>query len=326
MHKHWSRNKYILCGALLALLIAVPIILRSSPYMVHIFCLMFYYIIYSCSLYMIFSVGELSLAHAAFVGIGAYTSTLLMMKLNLSFWLALPTAAIASAMAALPIGYLTLRLKGMYFILVTLAFAEIVRVILSNFWIDVLGGIPGITNIPHPSITALSIDFSSKAHFYYLGLALVIISFLVMCRIEKSRIGLVFSSIRECENLAESVGINRMKHKKIAFVIGCFFASIAGSFYAHFVGIITPDDFALHGMLLPAAYMIIGGVGSIFGPLIGTIVMTSLSYFALKELAAFEMLAYGIIVILVLLFLPQGLISIPQRISSVARYKSKSEA
>jgi len=252
------------------------------------------------------------------MGIGAYTSTLLSIRLNLTFWLTLPFAGIVSMMIALPVGYITLRLKGAYFLMLTFAFAEIMRVLLSNFWIGFFGGIPGITNIPSPSINIpglFQINFMSKVHYYYLALVLMLFTILMIYRIERSWIGMVFSAIREADTLAEAVGINRMRQKVLAFVIGCFFAGIAGSFYAHFIHIITPNDFDIHSLLLPIAYMIIGGVNSVAGPVAGTGVLMILSHFLLRQFGFYEMLIYGILTVIFILLLPQGLIGLPQQIS-----------
>src|SRR5512139_770113 len=138
-------------GVLLGLLFAIPLF-TGEPYVFHILCLIGINIIFACSLNTILNIGELNLAHAAFMGIGAYTSTLLVMRLSFSFWLAMPLAMIAAAIISLAIGFLTLRFKGAYFLLFTFLFAELVRIILSNFWIGLFGHIPGLTNIPRPSI------------------------------------------------------------------------------------------------------------------------------------------------------------------------------
>ena len=302
---------------LLIFLFLIPII-TSETYTLHIFCFIAFQVIFASSLRLVLSVGELSLAHAAFMGIGAYTSALVSIKLNLSFWLALPMAGVVSMVIALPIGYISLRLRGAYFLMLTFAFAEIIRMLLSNFWIGFFGGIPGITNIPSPSIIIpgfLRIDFMSKAHYYYLALVLTLLTIFTMQRIEKSRIGMVFNAIKEADILAEAVGINRMRQKVLAFTIGCFFAGIAGSFYAHFIHIITPHDFALHALMLPAAYMIIGGMSSVAGPVVGTVVLMLLSHFFLRQFGFYEMLIYGILTVVFILLMPQGLIGLPRQVS-----------
>lgn len=302
--------------ALLILLFAIPL-MTQELYTLHILCLIGINIIFACSINAILNVGELNLAQAAFMGIGAYSSTLLVMRLNLSFWFALPIAMIITAIVSLPIGYLTLRFKGAYFLLFTFLFAELVRVLLSNFWIGLFGGIPGLTNIPRPSIQIsglLKVDFSSKIHFYYLILILTLFTVFVMRRIDQSRTGIVFKAISQSDALAESIGISSMKFKILGCAMGCFFAGMAGSLYAHFVGIITPPDFAIHAVLAPIAYVVVGGIGSVFGPIIGTVFLMILSHFFLRQFGFYELLIYGVIIVLIIRFLPEGLISLPRRL------------
>lgn len=301
---------------LLILLFAIPLI-TQEPYTLHILCLIGINIIFACSINAILNVGELNLGQAAFMGIGAYSSTLLVMRLNLSFWFALPIAMIITAIVSLPMGYVTLRFKGAYFLLFTFLFAELVRVLLSNFWIGLFGGIPGLTNIPRPFIhirSLLQVNFSSKAHFYYLILILTLFTIFVMQRIDRSRIGMVFKAISQSDALAESIGISSMKVKLLGCAMGCFFAGMAGSLYAHFVGVITPPDFSLHAVLAPIAYVVVGGIGSVLGPVIGTVFLMMLSHFFLRQFGLYELLIYGVIIVFIIRFMPEGLISLPRRL------------
>lgn len=301
---------------LLILLFAIPLITQET-YTLHILCLIGINIIFACSINAILNVGELNLGQAAFMGIGAYSSTLLVMRLNLSFWFALPIAMIITAIVSLPMGYVTLRFKGAYFLLFTFLFAELVRVLLSNFWIGLFGGIPGLTNIPRPFIhirSLLQVNFSSKAHFYYLILILTLFTIFVMQRIDRSRIGMVFKAISQSDALAESIGISSMKVKLLGCAMGCFFAGMAGSLYAHFVGVITPPDFSLHAVLAPIAYVVVGGIGSVLGPVIGTVFLMMLSHFFLRQFGLYELLIYGVIIVFIIRFMPEGLISLPRRL------------
>jgi branched-chain amino acid transport system permease protein len=177
---------------------------------------------------LIMSTGQLTLGHAAYMAVGAYSSTLLVMKAGLSFWLAFPLSGLISALIALLIGYPTLRIKGVYFSIITFAFAEIIRLIIID-WPSLLGGYGGIAGIPSPS-SFFFIRFTSRLPYYYLILILCLITYVVMVRMDKSRIGKIFSSIHESDTLAESVGINIMKYKLIAFCIGCFFCGAEREF------------------------------------------------------------------------------------------------
>ncbi|MEN6379870.1 MAG: branched-chain amino acid ABC transporter permease [Synergistaceae bacterium] len=315
---------YIIYGACCLLLFAVPLITKE-PYVFHVLCLISINIIFACSLNAILNIGELNLAHAAFMGIGAYTSTLLVVKLSFPFWLAMPIAMMVAGIISLPVGFLTLRFKGAYFLLFTFLFAELVRIILSNFWIGLFGGIPGLTNIPRPSIRIPSLfqtNFSSNIDFYYLIMILVIFTIFIMRRMDISRIGMVFRAISQSESLVESTGISAMKFKILGCAIGCGFAGMAGSLYAHFVGIITPNDFSVHAVLAPIAYVVIGGMGNILGPVLGTTFLMILSHFYLRETGLYELLIYGLIIVVIIRFMPEGLISLPRM--AVSWYKKLS--
>ena len=319
MHKRRIIISYICYTAFVLVLFLIPVV-THEPFFLHIFCLIGINVIFACSIRAILNIGELNLAQATFMGIGAYASALLVMRLHISFWLAMPIAMIITAVVSLPIGLLTLRFKGAYFLLFTFLFAELVRILLSNFWIDFFGGIPGLTNIPRPSINIcglLNVDFSSGVHFYYLILILTLLSVLVMRRIDKSQIGAVLNAISQSDVLAESVGISCMKYKILGCAIGCFFAGMAGSLYAHFVRIITPPDFAIHAVLAPIAYVVVGGSGSVFGPVIGTSFLMILSHFFLRQFGLYELLIYGLIIVFIIRFLPGGLISVPYHFSSL---------
>jgi len=308
---------YFVYGTILVLLFVIPIITQEA-YVFHILCLIGINIVFACSLNIILNIGELNLAHAAFMGIGAYTSTILVMRLSLPFWFSMPVAMLVSAIISLAIGFLTLRFKGAYFLLFTFLFAELVRILLSNFWIGLFGGIPGLTNIPRPSITIPGLfqtEFTSNVDFYYLILVLVIITIFVMRRMDVSRLGLLFRAISQSESLVESAGISATRFKILGCAIGCCFAGLAGSLYAHFVGIITPHDFSVHAVLAPIAYVVVGGMGSIYGPVLGTSFLMVLSHFYLRQLGLYELLIYGIIIVLIIRFMPEGLISIPRVIS-----------
>lgn len=316
MNKKYKITYFVYC-AILVLLFSVPLITRE-PYIFHILCLIGINIIFACSLNIILNIGELNLAHAAFMGIGAYTSTILVMRLSLPFWFAMPAAMLASAIVSLAIGFLTLRFKGAYFLLFTFLFAELVRILLSNFWIGLFGGIPGLTNIPRPSVTIpgfFHTKFSSNIDFYYLIMILVIITIIAMRRMDMSRLGLLFRAISQSESLVESTGISATRFKVLGCAIGCCFAGLAGSLYAHFVGIITPQDFSIHAVLAPVAYVVIGGMGSIYGPVLGTSFLMVLSHFYLRQLGLYELLIYGVIIVLIIRFMPEGLISLPRVVS-----------
>lgn len=297
----------------------LPVVIKS-PYWLDIFIFLFIYIILATSLYLVFSTGQISFAHPGLAAIGGYCSGILALKAGMPFWITLPCGGLLAALASLVIGYPTLRLKGVYFFLISFMFTNLINVILGNFWIPILGGYRGLLGIPRPapiSIPGLGkIDFESEVTYYYIVLLVAIIIILVLYRLDRSRFGLVFNAIRDADTLAESVGINLMKYKLLCFVVGGFFAGVAGSLFAHYQRIITPYDFDLHSGILMIIYVVVGGMGTLFGPMIGTTVLRLLAH-PLRQFGMYETMLLGILLILILLFLPDGLISIPERITSL---------
>jgi branched-chain amino acid transport system permease protein len=291
-------------------LIAVPAF-TQDPYLLNLLITTGIWTTSVWGVRLIMSTGQLTLGHAAYMAVGAYASTLLTMKVGLSFWLAFPLAGLISSFVALLIGYPTLRIKGVYFSIITFAFAEIIRLIIVH-WPSLLGGYGGIPNIPAPS-PILSISFTSRIPFYYLILAISLITYLVMVRMEKSRIGKIFSSIHESDTLAESIGINIMKYKIVAFCIGCFFAGLSGSFYAHYFNFTSPEFFTIWQSIYCLIFVIVGGAGSVWGPPIGALFMTLVPEL-LRVAREYEPVIYAIILILIMFLLPSGLITLPARL------------
>lgn len=305
---------------LVIIVLLIPLVTQDKYYL-HILIIMAIFILLTASLRLIFLTGQPSLGHSAFMAIGAYTSAVLAINLGLSFWLALIAAGVTAGIAAALIGIPILRLKGIYFFLVTFAFVELVRMAFNTFWRDVLGGPWGKYNIPGPgriSIPGLfTVNLGDRIPFYYLTVVLVLISLIILYRIERSRMGLVFKAIGGTDDLAEHVGIHLMGYKVFAFAIGCFFAGIAGSVYAHYHGVITPPDFGWVESNYIIFYMIVGGVGSFAGPVLGASVLT----FARTFFSAFPYytgLTFGILLIAVMMFMPEGLVGGWARLSSLA--------
>jgi branched-chain amino acid transport system permease protein len=260
---------------------------------------------------VIMSTGQLTLGHAAYMAVGAYASTLLTMKVGLSFWLAFPLAGLISSLVALLIGYPTLRIKGVYFAIITFAFAEIVRLLIVH-WPSLLGGYGGIPDVPPPS-PIFTISFKSRIPYYYLILAVCLFTYWVMVRIDKSRIGRIFSSIHESDTLAEAIGINIMRYKVTAFCIGCFFAGLSGSFYAHYFNFTSPEFFTIWQSVYCLLFVIVGGVGSVWGPLLGSFFMTLIPEL-LRVTRELEPVIYAVILIVIMFLLPGGLVTLPSRL------------
>jgi branched-chain amino acid transport system permease protein len=313
-----NKKKWFIFFCILIALFILPLLIRD-PFYVDIMIMVTLNCMIALTWRVIMRLGQFSFGHAAFVGIGAYASALMVTKLGISFWISLPLSGLITAFISLMIGFPTLRLKGMFFAMTTWSFNEITRAIYIIFK-KPFGGMTGLYGIPAPNSIhfpgLFEVRFDSKTEFCYLAFVLFLITFLVLYRIEKSRIGMKFDAIRVDDDLAESVGINLMKHKCLAFAIACFFAGVAGSFYAHYFSFISPNSFETALSVNAIVYGMVGGLGSIFGPLLGASILTVIPIF-LHAAGFFKIIIYGVFLIAIILFLPEGLISLPERAQMV---------
>jgi branched-chain amino acid transport system permease protein len=302
----WKRA---LATIVLIILFIIPLIVRDQYYQ-HLIILTGLSIITTLSLNLILTTGQLSIAQAAFMGIGAYSSALLVMKTGISFWLALPiSGAIAGAVGVL-IGLPTLKMRGVYFAIATFAFGELVRMIFTN-WVSLFGGVGGILNIPAPNPIPFpggDLHFHTKGSFYYLVLFVMLVTIYINYRLLSSRIGMAFHALAEAELLAEQSGIPVMKYKLLAFLIGSFFTGLSGCLYAHYSHYIAPGFFSFWESVHFIIMAVIGGVGTLGGPIIGAVFLTLLPEL-IRATKEYEMVIYASALIAVLLFLPKGLMS-----------------
>ncbi len=300
--------------ALVIVLFLVPLFVQNN-YHLHVLIMTAVYIIMATSLWLILRSGQLSIGHAAFQAIGAYSAAVLVMRADLPFWLALPLAGLIAAFIAVIIGFPSLRLKGLFFALVTFAFAEILRVAFNSFGKGIFGGASGISAIPHPDI--FGIDITTKAAYYYLALVLMLVTVFVIYGIYKSRIGMTLVAISRADTLAESLGVNTMRHKVFAFAVCSFFAGVAGAFYATYIRHVSPESFTFWHSVYALVYVVVGGEGAILGPIIGACALSVLSQ-GFRTFGGYEPIVYGTALVLVVLFLPAGLISLPSRLRLLA--------
>ena len=254
--------------------------------------------------------GQLSLGHAAFLGIGAYSFTLLTVNVGLNFWLAFIIAIIIVGITAALVGYPAFRLKGAYFILVTLGFAIIIHVVLLA-WVDLTGGANGIRNIPRPPEIPLpfgtTISFKSALSIYYLILFFLILILFINSRLIKSLVGKTFIAISWNEDLAQSLGINTTRNKVLSFTISAMFAAVAGILYATYNSVISPGLAHFTEGVFPIVYLVVGGVGTMAGPIIGTMVLVVVPEI-LQSVLLLKTLSYGVILLLFVIFLPSGIV------------------
>jgi branched-chain amino acid transport system permease protein len=294
-------------GIVLAL--AAPLFLESG-YLMHILIDTGFFIILVTGLNIIIGyVGALSLGQQAFLGIGAYTSALLMKQLQFSYLPCLIGSGLLSGIAGLFIGAICLRLRSHYFVIVTLAFALIMELICIN-WVDLTGGPMGMPGVPSPTFYIpglLTFTVHSKLQYYYLVLAMVFVGLYVKYRLVYSRIGRAFVAIRENEELAKSMGINTYGYSLLAFVISSIYAGVAGSFQAHYLNLVTPDMFGFYSMISMLLMIAIGGKGTIGGPILGAIIISALPEF-LRMADMFRLPIFGFLLVVATIYLPDGII------------------
>jgi branched-chain amino acid transport system permease protein len=250
--------------------------------------------------------GLLSCAHAAFYGIGAYTTAILMTRYSLNYLPALLASGGVTFLFGILIGLPVVRIRGDYFCLITIAFGEIFRIVMQG-WQSFSGGQMGIVGIPPPTI--FGFEIISNFQFYYLGLAFLITTFLVLSVLANSRIGRAMIAIREDELAASTMAINVGYYKLLNFAIGTFFAGIAGSFLAIYLTTIAPSNFTLGESVLMIVMVILGGLGSFPGSVLGaTLLLFATELF--RAVYRFRLLIIGFIMLIVLLWHPQGIMGI----------------
>jgi branched-chain amino acid transport system permease protein len=305
---------------LMILVIALPIFIKNEYYL-HILIITFLNILIASSFRLIMTTGLVSFCHTAFMAIGGYTSALTVMRLGLSSWIGLLFGVIVTMVVSISIGWVVLRLKGTYFFLATFAFGEVVMLIFTR-WTNPFGGPAGLVFIPPPSPIVLPglfvITFGSKASFYYLALILMLFSLFIIYKLDKGRMGSIWTGIQQSEELAQSVGINTLLYKILAFTIGSSIASLAGSFQAHYFTNLHPGGFGFFLLINYLIFVIVGGVNKFIGPVIGATLFTFLGeWLTLYEsLTLYQTIIYGLLLIFFIMFLPEGIVGLPDKISS----------
>lgn len=297
----YRRRPLVLATGLFAILLPF---FSPDEYITRLIIISGIYVILSLGLNLVTGyAGQFCLGWAAFYGVGAYTSALLALKLDWSFWVTMPIAGVMAVLFGILLGIPTMRLSGNYFAIATLGFGEITRLVMLN-WTDLTRGAMGLPGIPAPSLFGVPLD-NSLFYYYLIGL-LVVLSVAAMHRIIDSRLGRALIAIREDELAANSAGINVTAYKITAFALGAFFAGIAGSFYAHYTSFIDPHSFAFAESIAVLAMVVLGGMGSIWGSVAGAIVLTILPEL-LREISEYRLIVYGFIMVMVTLLRPQGL-------------------
>jgi branched-chain amino acid transport system permease protein len=290
-----------------------PIIINDS-YFHHLFILSFVYAIFVSSWNILFGyMGVFSFGHHAFFGLGAYCSALFAVKLGVTPWIGMFLGGIGATLASLIISWPTFRLKGAYIAIVTLAFAEVLRIICSN-WVDLTRGQLGLSVPP-------IFEGASRIEAYYLIFFMFAATMIILVKMIHSSFGLVAISIRESQEAAESLGINLIRYKRLAFGLTSFMVGVVGAFYAHYIGILTPDVMATHVIFNVLVMGLFGGIGTLLGPVLGAFILTFLAE-SLRGIENYRFLIYGLVIIFNILFLPRGLAGGLNRIWKIYRKES----
>lgn len=273
----------------------------------------------SAGVWLTFYIGRINMGQGAFALMGAYVTAILMMTYGWSFWWTIPAAGIFSALASLLIGLPILRLRGVYFAMVSLVLTEVTRLL--ALALPVTSGAKGITNIPLPG--ALSIfgitfvpDFATMENpriaFYFLSITLMVVAFAGMYRLVHSRIGHICMSLQQNEELASSIGVNIANLRLIAFAISSFLGGVSGSVFAAVTQSVYPSSFTTTDSVNFMLNCFLGGLGYVFGPMLGTLTL----YFGwnlLFETGKFQLLIYSTVMIILMLVLPNGMLSLGER-------------
>ncbi|MCP4625554.1 MAG: branched-chain amino acid ABC transporter permease, partial [bacterium] len=298
--------KRVLLVGFIILMYLIPVTFIS--YVTYVLSLILIYSIVTVGLNILMGyTGQISLGHASFMAIGAYSSAILMERVGFSYWLALPASGLITAIAGIMVGPTALRIKGLYLALVTMCFGFLVDVVIVE-WSSLTNGVDGMF---HPEVTLGPIVFDTDLKKYYLILTVTIVMLLMAKNIIRTRIGRAFVAIRDSDIAAETMGIDLAKYKIISFGVSTFFAGIAGSLFALLVGYIGPDNFTLIESVSFLIMVVIGGTASILGSILGaafiTVLPEAIRFFKdyipseLGGLKGLESLIYGAVLVLFIL-------------------------
>ncbi len=304
-------RKALLLAALFAVLMLLPLVLGN--YVLGIFVMIYFWAYVGQSWNVLTGyTGHISLGHALYLGIGAYATTYLAQHFGLTPWIGMFVGGALAAVIGLFVGFLGFRfgMRGVYFVILTIAFAEITRLVVSH--IEALGSFTGIFLDFKPSLR--NFQFRGNVPYYYISFGFMLASLAAVRLIERSRLGRFMVAIREDEEAAQALGVNTFRYNMLAIAISAFMTALAGAFYANYIFYLHPNT--MFGMATSIDLIlrpIVGGLGTLFGPILGSFILTPLSeisraYFAKGGLEGLHLILYGILAILVVLFMPRGII------------------
>lgn len=290
---------------LVALAAAFPF-LAGNDYHLTVMSIAYIYAIATVGLNLITGyTGQFNLAHGGFMAVGAYTVGILTVDYQVPFWVAFALSGFVAAGIGFFVGLLSLRLKGHFFSIFTLCVGYIMFLLIEK-WESLTHGTVGIIGIPAPGPIA-GIEFETPRAQYYLVLFFLVASVWIMHRIVSSLLGRTFMAIRNGDDLAEALGINLMRNKVLAFMLSVFYAGVAGGLYAGYVRFLGPGLAGVEHTFDMTMYMLVGGIGTLFGPLLGSVSMPWLTQY-LQFLQDYRFVVFGPILVLLVIFLPNGVV------------------
>ena len=289
-------------AAAFLVVVIVPLVFATRPYFLNVLTNASILAFVSLGVWVTFSIGRINIAQGAFAMIGGYTTAILETRYGVSFWICLPLSAVTAALAGILIGLPILRLKGVYFAMISLSLTEAVRLLFLNGG-DFTRGATGITNIPRP------FGINSPVGFYLISAVLLVLGMLTVWRLSTSRIGAVFRSLRQNEDLAASVGIDVARYRLIAFALSSALGGMGGAFYAAFQQNIYPATYSVTDSINFMLYCFLGGLNYVFGPLVGSFLLI-IAFEVLHGAQQYQSLIYGVIMIVLMLWLPNGILSV----------------
>jgi branched-chain amino acid transport system permease protein len=299
----------------LVLFVAVPIVLGRSPYFLTVLSNAAILSFISLGVWVTFSIGRMNLAQGAFALVGGYAGAILATRYGISFWLSLPLSGLVAATLGALIGWPLLRLKGVYFAMTTLSLTEAIRLLALNGG-EITKGATGIVNIPRPGAIGIfgfkimpEFNGADPLPFYFLACALLVLGLVGVWRLSTSRLGWIFRSLRQNEDLATSIGINVAKYRVIAFAVCCFMGGIGGAFFAAFHQNIYPATYTISDSVNFMLYCFLGGLSYIFGPVVGAFLLV-IAFELLHAVQDYQTLIFGVLMIACMLWLPNGILSL----------------
>ena len=319
LREFYQTKKWVFLLAIFVVLCALPFVVKKALYLRYA-CSIMMYATLAGSLNAINGYsGQTCLGQAGFFAIGAYTCAILSTRFGVNFWLLLPICGIAAAVVGLIVSLPTLKLQGIYLSIVTLGASEIIRII-AQTWTPVTGGAMGIKGIPYPWLFGW--DTFRPKYYYYIFLLIGVLFLFCTSRILKSRVGRAWISIREDQVAAKSLGVRTSRYKSLNFVYGAFWAGVVGCAYAPFVNFIESSQFTTDKGFDVLAMIVIGGQGTLIGPIIGSAIVTILTE-SLRFLESWRYVIYAMIIIAMMWLRPQGIAGASNSILAGGKIKRK---